>query len=172
MPDAANYTAIETLRDGRSMAIRALRPNDEADLMAAVRRSSAESLYRRFFGLKRHFSEQEIAFFLNVDFVSHVALVAVIDEDGRPVIIGGGRYIVEEPRKAEIAFAVVDEYQGQGIGAALMLHLAGIAREAGLEELTAEVLPDNTSMLKVFEKSGLRLSTQRESEVVHVNLQL
>jgi hypothetical protein len=55
MPDAANYTAIETLRDGRSMAIRALRPNDEADLMAAVRRSSAESLYRRFFGLKRHF---------------------------------------------------------------------------------------------------------------------
>jgi RimJ/RimL family protein N-acetyltransferase len=172
MPDAANYMAIETLRDGRSMAIRALRPNDEADLMAAVRRSSAESLYRRFFGLKRHFSEQEIAFFLNVDFVSHVALVAVIDEDGRPVIIGGGRYIVEEPGKAEIAFAVVDEYQGQGIGAALMLHLAGIAREAGLEELTAEVLPDNTSMLKIFEKSGLRLSTQRESEIVHVNLQL
>ena len=68
--------------------------------MAAVRRSSARSLYRRFFGLKRHFSEQEIAFFLNVDFVSHVALVAVIDEGGRPVIIGGGRYIVEQPGKA------------------------------------------------------------------------
>ena len=130
--------------------------------MAAVRRSSAQSLYRRFFGLKRHFSEQEIAFFLNVDFVSHVALVAMIDEGGRPVIIGGGRYIVEQPGKAEIAFAVVDEYQGQGIGAALMRHLAGIAREAGLKELTAEVLPDNISMLRVFEKSGLRLRPCRQ----------
>ena len=53
-----------------------------------------------------------------------------------------------------------------------MRHLAGIAREAGLKELTAEVLPDNISMLKVFEKSGLRLSTQCESQVVHVSLQL
>ena len=131
-----------------------------------------QSLYRRFFGLKRHFSEQEIAFFLNVRLVSHVALVAVIDEAGRPVIIGGGRYIVEQPGKAEIAFAVADEYQGQGIGAALMRHLAGIAREAGLKKLTAEVLPDDISMLRVFEKSGLRPSTQRESQVVHVTLQL
>ncbi len=51
------------------------------------------------------------------------------------MIIGGGRYIVEQPGKAEIAFAVVDEYQGQGIGAALMRHLSGIAREAGLERV-------------------------------------
>jgi GNAT superfamily N-acetyltransferase len=172
MPDAANYTAIETLRDGRSIVIRALKPEDEAGLLAAVRRSSAQSLYRRFFGLKRHFSDQEIAYFLNVDFVSHVALVAVIDEGGRPVIIGGGRYIVEQPGKAEVAFVVVDEYQGQGIGAALMRHLAGIARQAGLKELTAEVLPDNMSMLRVFEKSGLHLSTQCESQVLHVTLQL
>ncbi len=82
--EASNYSALETMRDGRPVQIRALKPNDEADLMAAVRRSSAQSLYRRFFGLKRHFSEQEIAFFLNVDFVSHVALVAVIDEGAGP----------------------------------------------------------------------------------------
>ena len=137
-----------------------------------MRRSSAQSLYRRFFGLKRHFSDQEIAYFLNVDFLNHVALIAEIKEGGRPVIVGGGRYIVEQPGKAEIAFAVVDEYQGQGIGGALMRHLAGIAREAGLKELTAEVLPDNISMLKVFEKSGLHLHVQREPQVLHVALQL
>jgi ribosomal protein S18 acetylase RimI-like enzyme len=68
-----------------------------------------------------------------------------------------------QPGKAEVAFAVVDEYQGQGIGAALMRHLAAIAREAGLKELVADVLPDNIPMLKVFEKSGLRVrSTKRE----------
>ena len=67
---------------------------------------------------------------------------------------------------------MVDEYQGQGIGRALMRHLAAIAREAGLKELTAEVLPDNISMLKVFEKSGLHLKMEHESQAVHVILQL
>jgi GNAT superfamily N-acetyltransferase len=80
---------------------------------------------------------------LNPDFIDHVALVAVVEESGRPVIVGGGRYVVMQPGKAEVAFAVVDQYQRQGIGASLMHHLAAIARGAGLEELIAEVLPDN-----------------------------
>ena len=172
MLEATNYSAFETLRDGRRVEIRALRPDDRADLIAAVGRSSAQSLYRRFFAVKRSFTEPEIEFFLNVDFVDHVALVAVVDETGRPAIAGGGRYIVVEPGKAEVAFAVVDPYQGQGIGAALMHHLAAIARGAGLKELMAEVLPENVPMLKVFERSGFPLSIKREPQVVHVALRL
>ena len=172
MSEAANYSAFEQLRNGRRVEIRALRPDDRADLIAAVARSSAQSLYRRFFAVKRDFAEPEVEFFLNVDFLDHVALVAVADESGRRVIAGGGRYIVVKPGKAEVAFAVVDQYQGQGIGATLMHHLAAIARGAGLKELIAEVLPDNVPMLKVFEKSGLPLSTKREPQVVHVALRL
>ena len=157
MLEAANYSAFETLHDGRRVEIRALRPDDRTELIAAVGRSSAQSLYRRFFAVKRDFAEPEIEFFLNVDFVDHVALVAVVDESGRPAIAGGGRYIVVQPWQAEVAFAVADEYQRQGVGAALMRHLAAIAREAGLRELIAEVLTDNTGMLKVFEKSGFPL---------------
>jgi RimJ/RimL family protein N-acetyltransferase len=170
--EAAKYSATEALRDGRRVEIRALRPDDRADLLAAAARTSEQSLYRRFFAVRRSFTEREIAFFLNPDFVNHVALVAVVEESGRPVIVGGGRYVVTQPGKAEVAFAVVDQYQGQGIGAALMRHLAAIARAAGLEELIAEVLPDNIPMLKVFEKSGFRLSTRREPQVVHVSLRL
>jgi RimJ/RimL family protein N-acetyltransferase len=172
MAEAAEYSAIEALRDGRSVEIRALRPDDRDELVAAVGRASAQSLYRRFFAVRRSFTEREIAFFSNVDFVNHVALVAAVEEGGRPVIVGGGRYIVVQPGQAEVAFVVVDQYQGQGIGAALMRHLAAIARGAGLKELIAEVLPDNTPMLKVFEKSGLCLSARRESRVVHVTLRL
>jgi GNAT superfamily N-acetyltransferase len=172
MLEAAKYSAVELLRNGLRVEIRSLRPDDRAELVAAVGRTSTQSLFRRFFAAKRGFTEQEIAFFLNVDFVSHVALVAVAQEGGRPVIVGGGRYIVLQPGKAEVAFAVIDERQGQGIGAALMHHLAAIARESELKELIAEVLPDNIPMLKVFEKSGLRLSTRREARVVHVALQL
>jgi len=162
------YSATEALRDGCRVEIRALRPDDQADLLAAVGRASAQSLYRRFFGLKRSFTDEEAAFFVNVDFVNHVALVALIDEGAGSVIAGGGRYIVVEPGQAELAFVVVDEYQGRGIGRALMRHLTNIARAAGLRTLIAEVLPENTPMLQLFKTSGLQLSTRHEDQVVHI----
>jgi RimJ/RimL family protein N-acetyltransferase len=172
MPEAAKYSAIATLRDGRRLEICALRPNDRDELIAAVGRASGQALYRRFFAAKREFSEKEIEFFVNVDFVNHVALVARVEESGRAMIVGGGRYIVVQPGKAEVAFVVVDQYQGQGIGAALLHHLATIAGDAGLKELIADVLPDNFAMLKVFEKSGFALGTRREPRVVHITLRL
>jgi RimJ/RimL family protein N-acetyltransferase len=170
MLEISKYSAFEMLRSGHPVEIRALRPDDLADLVAAIGRTSAQSLYRRFFGAKKNFSRKEVEFYLNIDFSDHVALVVVADEGGRPMIVGGGRYIVVQPGTAEVAFAVVDQYQGQGIGAALMRHLAAIARGAGLQELIAEVLPDNVPMLRVFEKGGFRL--KRGSGVVHAALRL
>ena len=172
MSEAAGYSVVETLRNGRRVEIRALRPDDRAGLVAAVGRASAQSLFRRFFAAKRGFTEQEIAFFVNIDFITHVALVAVVEEGSHPVIVGGARYIVGQPGTAEVAFAVVDEHQGQGIGAALMRHLAAIARRSGLNELIAEVLPENVPMLKVFESSGFHLTRKHTSECVHVALSL
>jgi GNAT superfamily N-acetyltransferase len=172
MLEAARYSAVESLRNGRRVEIRALGPDDRPDFLAAVDRTSPRSLYRRFFTVRQGFAEQEIDFFLNVDFVNHVALVAVMEEAGRPVIVGAGRYIIVQPRRAEVAFAVVDEYQGQGIGAALLRHLAIIARDAGLKELIADVLPENAPMLKVFAKSGLDVRIRRVPRVVQVTLRL
>ena len=88
------------------------------------------------------------------------------------MIAGGGRFIVVQPGQAEIAFMVVDDYQGQGIGTILMRHLAALARDAGLKELIAEVLPENTAMLKVFRKFGFGTDSKREPRVVHLVLQL
>ena len=172
MADAATYTATECLRDGRTFEVRALEPSDEAEMLAAVGRIGTQSLYRRFMGAKRGFSDKERAFFLNVDFINHVALVAVVKEEDHASIVAGGRYIVEKPGTAEVAFAVVDDYQGQGIGAILLRHLAALAREAGLKEFTAEVLADNTPMLKVFERSGLKFSSKRSADGIHAVLKL
>jgi len=169
---ARDYAATETLRDGRAAEIRALRPEDRAGLLAAVDRTSDRSLYRRFFAFKRGFTDQEVDFYLKVDFVSHVALVATLEEDGQPVIVGGARYIVGQPDQAEIAFAIDDAHQGKGIGAALMHHLVVLARQAKLKQLIADVLPENTAMLKVFAASGLEVRSRREPDATHVVLQL
>jgi GNAT superfamily N-acetyltransferase len=167
-----DYTATETLRDGRTVEIRALRPEDRAGMLAAVGRTSQQSLYRRFFTFKRGFSDQEVDFYVNVDFVDHVALVAVLEEDGQSVIVAGGRYIAVRPGEAEVAFVVDDAHQGRGLGAALMRHLAALARQAGLKALSADVLPANAAMLKVFATSGLGMKTQRGPDSIHIMLQL
>lgn len=169
---ARDYSATETLRNGRAIEIRALRPEDRAGLLAAVGRTSDQSLYRRFFAFKRGFTDQEVDFYLNVDFVGHVALVALLEDNGRPVIVGGCRYIVGPPGQAEVAFAVDDAHQGQGVGTALMRHLVAIARGAGLKELIADVLPENTAMLKIFRASGLRINIERDPEATHLVLYL
>ena len=172
MTTVAEFSTIEVLPNGQRVEIRALKPADREDMLAAVGRTSTQSIYRRFFNVRRHFSEAEISFFLNPDFVRHVALVAVAEKDGTPVIAGGGRYVVINPGRAEVAFAVVDQYHGQGIATALLRHLSSIAREAGLREFVAEVLPENAAMLKVFEKRELKVTTRRESQTIHVVLRL
>ncbi len=168
--DLVNYSAIETLRDGRAVEIRAQRSQDREGMQAAIARSSSELLHRRFFAVRREFSEKETDYFLDIDFVNHVALVAVANDAGQPTIVGGGRYVVIQPGQAEVAFAIIDAYQGQGIGSALMRHLATLGRAAGLREFIAEVLSENVPMLNVFERSGLAMSAEREGAVMHVTL--
>jgi RimJ/RimL family protein N-acetyltransferase len=170
--DFANYTATENLRTGRTVEIRAQRSEDREGMRAAITRSSSASLHRRFFAVRREFSEKETDYFLDIDFVNHVALVVVADNGGEPTIVGGGRYVVVQPGQAEVAFAIIDAYQGLGIGSALMRHLATLGREAGLHEFTAEVLSENVPMLNVFERSGLAMSTERDGTVMHVTLHL
>lgn len=167
-----NYSATEHLRDGQEIEIRALRPDDRDGMLAAIERTGKESLRRRFFAPKHSFSENEIAFFMDIDFSKHIALVALGEEHESRVIIGGGRCIVTEPEKAEVAFVVIDGYQGRGIGTLLMHHLARIARAAGLKELSAEVLSGNAAMRRVFNKFGFREIPSRDPRVLHLVLAL
>lgn len=164
------FHVLETLHDGSTVEIRAQRPEDKEAILEEVRRASADTLYHRFFAVKRALSEKEQHFFFDVDFINHIVLIAVATTNGPPRIVGGVRLIVTEPRKAEVAFSVVDDFQHHGLGAVLMHHIAAIARDAGVRELFAEVLSDNASMLAVFEHSGLTTTTRREGTTIHVSM--
>ncbi|MDF0517572.1 GNAT family N-acetyltransferase [Bradyrhizobium yuanmingense] len=172
MSQAATYSVQTVLKDGTPIQIRALRASDEADMLAAIGRTGPQSLQSRFFVLKRHFSEKERAFFMDVDFRNHVALAVLVEEQGRYAIIGGGRYVIVEPGQAEMAFVVVDAWQGRGVGSLLLRHLTDIAREQGVRELTAEVLSDNGPMRNVFAKAGFKPARSDDPRTVRVSLRL
>ncbi len=169
--DLRDYAVEEILRDGGSIHIRAIRPDDRARLADHFHRLSPRSVRLRFLGAKRRLSEAELDYFTRPDFVRHVALVATLREGRAERIIGVGRYNVEDDggAAAEVAFAVADEHQGRGIGTLLLEHLLGLARERGISEFRADVLGDNNQMLDVFRHTGLRVSRATDAGVIHVS---
>ncbi len=169
MPDRDLHDYLEpvVLRDGGSLLIRAIRPDDKARLADHFAHLGAESVRHRFFGAKRELTPKELAYFTEVDFKTHVGLVAALVERGEERIVGVGRYCANGAR-AEVAFGVADASQGRGIATVLLEHLARIARAHGIEELEAEVLADNAAMLDVFAASGFVVRSSVEQDAVHV----
>lgn len=170
-----DYCAKALTRDGEPLEIRAIRPEDKARMRDAFHSLSRESIYFRFFETKTDLSDRELAYLTEVDFVNHVALVAVLGSGESPEGVGVARYIVEfgtDPLRAEAAFAVVDRHQNRGIGTQLLYHLAGVAREAGVRIFTGEVLGENFKMMEVFFGSGFDIHRNVESGVIHVSFSI
>lgn len=171
--DARNYSHWDRLLDGRPVLVRAIRPEDKPYLREGFLRLSPQSVYQRFFQAKKELSEAELRYLTEVDFTSHVALLAILEEDGLSRGVGVGRYIVEAGTgSAEVAFTVDETHHGLGVGTLLLRHLARIARSQGLEEFRAYVLAENRAMLEVFENAGFPLERHLEGNVIVATLGL
>jgi GNAT superfamily N-acetyltransferase len=176
MMDAAEYEALETLKNGTLAKIRAIRSDDKKRLSQAFRNLESESVYKRFFSYKKDLTDRELKLATEVDFENEVALVVTVGEGDTETIIGGARYAAfgapGAERKAEVAFAVEEDYQGQGIAGRLLRHLVSIARRKGVAQFEAEVLAGNKGMLTVFTRSGLPMKHSVSDGTAHVVLSL
>lgn len=176
MIDAARFETIETLKNGQKVTIRAIRTDDKQRLSEAFRNLATDSVYTRFFHHKKTLTDNDLKTATEVDFENEVALVVTVGEGENEVIIGGGRYVLmltpDALRSAEVAFMVEEDFHGQGIAGRLLRHLAGIAREKGVNRFHAEVLPGNNAMLAVFSRSGFPLERRLEDGTVHIALSL
>jgi RimJ/RimL family protein N-acetyltransferase len=171
-----SFSRPAQLRDGTSVLIRSIRPDDRQRIVDAFNKLDPETIYTRFFSAKKNLSETDLARIDASDFVHAVALVATLGEGEQEVIIGGGAYTVldrpGEPPTAELSFTIEEDYQGQGLSTLFMALLIEIARERGVRRFEAEVLADNPAMLKVFRRSGLPMHKHSEDGVVHVRMDL
>lgn len=172
------YAAESRLRDGDRIRFRAIRPEDRQDLVEAFRRLSPESIYFRFMEPKKGLTPSDLDSVTSFDPDDHVALVAeTVAEDGSRELVGVGEYFAspsrgEGDRSAEVAFTVLDEHQGRGIGTLLLHHLQRIATRRGIDRFEAYVLPDNRRMLRVFEHSGYLGRERFEDGLIRVDLRL
>ena len=159
------WEADVLLTDGGVAHLRPSGPADADAIRALHARSSAKTLYLRYFSPASTVSDRTIEIFTDVDYDSRVGLVAVL---GVEIIAAGTyhRYPVGDTDAAEVAFLVEDSQQGRGLGSILLEHLAAAAQERGIRRFTAEVLSQNTKMLRVFMDAGYTLNHEYDSGVV------
>jgi RimJ/RimL family protein N-acetyltransferase len=176
MTDSKNYSAQETLKNGLQVTIRAIRPDDRDALSTAFKELEERTVYLRFFGPKKEMSTRELTAATEVDFDRTVALVTCIRNGTGEKIIGVGRYVAfgsgDPPDQAEVAFTVEEDYHGLGIASLTLRHLAGIAKQKGIIQFHAEILPDNKGMLAVFNRSGFPVKQEFSEGLAHVMLSL
>jgi CRP-like cAMP-binding protein len=156
---AANTRPVEVaLRDAARVRIRPLLPTDRGKLADTQPGFSRESHYRRFFSAPP-LSSKVVDYLIDVDYSDHFAWAVLgADEPGEPGI-ASARYVRERDNRdiAEVAFAVIDAYQGRGLGTLLLGALAVAARENGVGRFRARMLSDNAAMRAVLRRAGARM---------------
>ena len=161
----AHWEADVVLRDGSTRHIRPIASQDAEALQQFHMGQSERSTYLRFFAPMGRLSDDMLARFTQVDHRDQVALV-LLDGDR---IIAVGRFERLSGGDAEVAFNVADSAQGMGLGSVLLEHLAAAGRELGVRRFVADVLPQNSKMLRVFAEAGYDVKSQISDGVIEVS---
>ena len=168
-PYLAQYESDVVVRDGSTLRLRPVRPDDREALVAFFNRLSPESLRFRFFGMPAR-PDQEVSRLLGADYDNDFVLVA--EAGGRVSGIATYARNRDKPDRADVAFATAEPLQGRGIGTRMLEVLAEIARDHHIHTFDAYVLQDNRRMMQVFLDSGFEIERRLEGGVFHVVLSL
>jgi RimJ/RimL family protein N-acetyltransferase/predicted HD phosphohydrolase len=153
------------LRDGSSVVVRPIGPDDAPLLARAYERLSEESRRRRFLVTPSHLSPEDLRYLTEIDGRRHDALIALDVLTGE--LVGEARYVREpgRPDAGEVAVMVVDDWQRRGVGTLLLTELTRRARERGVLRYTAVVSTDNHVVLEALAKLGSEATSVRDGEV-------
>jgi RimJ/RimL family protein N-acetyltransferase len=166
-PDRAGYTPDAGVPP---VVIRPIRAEDKRALRDGYERLSERSRYRRFLSRHNTLTPGELTYFTEVDHHDHEALVAIDPATGQG--IGVARFIRSrvDPDVAELAVAVADDWQGQGVGNRLTEALADRARSEGVKRFTALMLAENELMLNLIKHLGAVHDMHLENGIVEVTV--
>jgi acyl-CoA hydrolase/GNAT superfamily N-acetyltransferase len=156
----AELETYRTTRTGLEVFLRPVKISDEPLLKDFFYSLSDTSLQRRFMSMRTAMTHEQLQSFIAIDFTREIVLLAIVcPEEGIEAVIALGQYSINEiTHTADAAFAVRDDYHGQGVGTVLLEYLTFLAKKRGLLGFTADVLADNYGMLRVFEKMGFEMT--------------
>ena len=162
---------IVTLKSGLKVMIRPARAADAGALQGLFHRLSEDDVYTRFFRRVRSLSYRELQTLCNVNHETDVAFLAVTGPRENEEVIGSACYFLSPATNlAEVAFMVAPEFQGAGLGTALQARLQEYAMSCGLRGFVSQIMPRNTSMLRLAARAQGTMTTSRDEDAVHVTV--
>lgn len=153
----SEYETVKTFKNDIEIKFRPIKPSDEDMLRRMFYKFSDNSRYLRYFSAIRVMPHKNMQKYANIDYDRTVSIVGIYHEGGIDLVVAEGRYsYYEQENKYEMGFAVDEDFQGMGIATFLLNYLIRIARERGIGQLYASVLPQNKPMLDVFQKGDVK----------------
>jgi acetyltransferase len=166
-PYPEKYTTLWKMRDGRTVILRPIKPEDEPLWLEMFHNFSEESIRFRLFEVIKEPIEHEFSVrYCNIDYDRELAIVAELEEKGRKKMAGVVRLLVDPDRRSgEVAFIVADPWQGVGIGSKMIDYMIEICRDKKIETLYAVMLPDNHRAIRLMKELGFTITFLEDNTV-------
>jgi acetyltransferase len=166
-PYPSQYVRESQLKDGTTITIRPIRPEDEPLVAQFHTTLSERSVYLRYFCSLSLSTRVEHERLVRICFASYDRGFALVadrrnPETGQHEILGIGRFSSINRAESEAAVLVSDRWHGRGLGTELLASVARVAREEKFQRLSAEILRDNLPTQAIFKKAGFRLTATEE----------
>lgn len=162
---------VVKLKNGREVQIRPARAGDVNGLKHIFHKMSKQDVYKRFFRQVNQLSFREMQALCSVNFDSDVAFVAVVGEREAEEVIGTGCYFLNPTTNiGEVAYMIVSEWQGTGLGSALQKRLMEFAKKRGVLGFAAHILRENYQMIELAKRMGSGVSMHMEEDAYEVTV--
>jgi acetyltransferase len=168
-PYPEEYERRITLSDGTGALMRPIKPEDEPLWIDLLNSFSKETIRFRFFHPIREITHEMATRYCYIDYDREIGVVVEVEEEGRRRFVGVGRLILYMDKKTgEFAVAVTDAWQKRGAGSQMIDFCIEMSRKRGVERISTVMLPDNTIIIKMFERRGFTLT--RDGDLVRGEL--
>lgn len=163
-PYPTEYTTEFIMNNGQKAILRAIKPEDELMEKEMFGNFSERTQRFRFFQLIKDISHEELIRYTQIDYDREIAIIAEVEENGKKMMAGVVRLIADQYNEdAEFAIVVADPWQNLGLGNKFTDYIHKIAKERGIQKITANILAQNHIMLHMFRKRGFTMVKQEDS---------
>ena len=171
MPYPKSLESYATLKNGQTILMRPILPEDEPNHLAFDNSLSAEDRYKRYFGVRSAMTHEEMAVLTQIDYAREMAFIAVDQSKQTEVTLGAIRATIDPDNiEAEFAMAVRTNYQGQGIGRLLLVKLIEYYRTKQTKKLTGYTMLSNRNMASLAKQLGFKVTTDVEDGLIYMEL--
>jgi len=175
-PYPVQYVWDWAMKGGSPVTIRPIRPEDEPLMVTFHEKLSDRSVYLRYFGtlsLKTRIAHERLVRICFGDYDRELALIAEVEGAGGREIIGVGRMNrIPGTDEADVAILVADAYQNRGLGAELLRRVIHVAKQEGVQAVSADMMPDNISMRAICKHLGFEVEMQDSFSALHARLEI